>query len=683
MKKLTLFIIAATAVTQLVGQGTMLLREPDISSTHIVFVYANDLWLNTIGEPTAVRLTSAVGAERNPQFSPDGNWIAFTGQYDGNTDVYIIPVTGGEPRRLTWHPGTDRVIGWMPNGNEILFSSGRMGQPGKLSRIYKIHINGGSPEPLPPQRAAYGKVSPDGKYLAYLPFNEWDSEWRNYRGGQASPVWILNLENYDLITTPRTDNERHINPVWYGNKVYFISERDYAANIWSFDPTTNALKQHTFLGQYDVKNINAGNGKIIFEQGGTLHLLDPGTDRVTDLEIEVNGDFIQARTRWEEVKPGSFTNASLSPTGKRALMEYRGDIFTIPKEDGSWRNITNTPGVADRFPVWSPKGDRIAWFSDHSGEYRLMISSQDGLGEPREIALPNPTYYFNPDWSPDGRYISYTDTDYNLWFIEIESGTATLVDTDRYAHPNRTMNPVWSPDGKWIAYARLLDNHFKAIRVHNIETGQNLQLTDGMADATGPVWDKSGKYLYFLASTDFGLKTGWLDMSSYDPDPTRNLYLIVLNSEDPSPFIWKSDEEEVKEEKKKREGEEKTKRKKDKDEVDEEDDGEKPDLPEVKIDMKRIERRIIPVDVPARNYLFTLAGPENTVFFGEAVQNETGFKLHKYDLKEKESTEFLTEINTASTSFDRKNALQERLHLGTIISTSGKSGKTDNAASLA
>ena len=681
MKYILSFIIALTFAMQISAQGTMLLREPAISQNHIVFVYANDLWLNTVGEPDAVRLTTAVGAERNPHFSPDGKWIAFTGQYDGNTDVYVIPVTGGQPRRLTWHPGADQVIGWMPGGDEILFSSGRMRQPSRLSRIYKISVNGGSPEPLPPKRAAYGEVSPDGKHLAYLPFNEWDSEWRNYRGGQAESVWILNLDDFTLTRTPRTDNERHIMPVWFENSVFFISERDFAANIWSFDPLSKELKQHTFLGKYDVKNMNAGPENIIFEQGGTLHLLNPENNEITHLEIEVKGDFVHSRTRWEDVKPGSFTNASLSPTGQRALFEYRGDIFTVPKEDGSWRNITQTPGAADRFPVWSPKGDMIAWFSDQSGEYRLMITSQSGTEKAREIPLPNPTYYFNPEWSPDGRYISYTDTDYNLWYVNVETGEAKKADTDRYAHPNRTMNPAWSPDSKWIAYARLMDNHFKVIKVHHIETGQTLQLTDGMADAIDPIWDKSGKYLYFLASTDFGLKTGWLDMSSYDPDPTRSLYLIVLNSDDPSPFIWESDEEKPEKEANDSEDldkKEKSKKAKKKDSGKEEE--EKPDAPIVKIDMENIERRIIPVDVPPRNYLFTLAGPENNIFFGEAVKNETGFKLHKYNLEERESNEFLSGISTVATSFDREKLLYKKGSSWGIVSTSGKSARTDDAA---
>lgn len=670
-----MFHFVVITVLELSAQGTMLLREPTISKDHIVFVYANDLWVTKIGETSAIRLTSAIGAERDPHFSPDGKWIAFTGQYDGNTDVYLVSVNGGEPRRLTWHPVNDRVIGWMPEGNKILFASGRMAQPSMRSRIYSIGINGGMPEALPPLRAASGEISPDGKYLAYLPFNEWDSEWRNYRGGQAQPIWILNLEDYSLIQTPRTDRERNLHPVWFNNIIYFVSERDFSANIWSFDPVSKELKQHTFLGKFDIKNIDAGPDNIIFEQGGALHLLDPETDKITDLTISVHGDFNWARPRWEDVKENDFRNATISPTGKRALMEYRGDIFTIPKEDGNWRNLTTSPGVADRYPVWSPKGDKIAWFSDKSGEYRLMITSQDGLEVPREISLPNPTFYFRPDWSPDGKYIAYTDTDYNMWYVDIESGTAKKIDTDRYAHPNRTMNPTWSPDSKWIAYSKLGDNHFKVIKVYNIETGKILQLTDGMADAVGPVWDKSGKYIYFMASTNYGLQSGWLDMSSYDVDPTRNLYLIVLNKDEVSPFLPRSDEEEVKNESDNMTNavDKKEKEKKNTEDKDEENTAD--DVVSVKIDIDDIARRIIPIDVPDRNYIFTLEGPENILFYAEEIPNSQGFTLHKYDIKKQEAGEFMTGINDAETSFDRENILYQKGSSWGIVSAGNKSVK--------
>jgi tricorn protease len=497
------------------AQGTQLLRQPTVSNNQIAFVYANDLWIVGVEGGEVKRLTSNEGEESQPHFSPDGQWLAFTGQYDGNTDVYVIPASGGQPQRLTWHPGPDQVTGWTPDG-EILFTSSRESVPTKESRFFTIKRTGGMEVPLEIPRAVTGEISEDGKMIAYQQIGFWDPEWRNYRGGQAKPIWIVDLKTLALKQTPQTDNERHTNPVWLNNVVYFFSERDYANNIWSFNPASGETKQHTFHTDFDAKSLDAGGGQIVYEQGGYLHLLNPTTNQTKQLAITVRGDFHWARERWEDVRPAALVNASLSPTGQRALFEYRGEIITVPKEKGDARNLTRNSAAADRAPIWSPDGKRVAWFSDASGEYQLMIGDQEGLEKPRAIALTNPTFYFKPAWSPDGKYIAYTDTDYNLWSLDVATGTAKKIDTERYAHPNRTLNPIWSPDSKWIAYARLLDNHYKVVKLHNVETNQSIQLTDGLADAISPVWDATGKYVYFLASTNYGLNTGWLDMSSYD-----------------------------------------------------------------------------------------------------------------------------------------------------------------------
>ena len=411
--------------------------------------------------------------------------------------------------------------------------------PTQTNKLFTIGLEDGFPQPIGVPRAAWGEISPDGKHIAYVPITFWDPEWRNYRGGQAMPVWIVNLETMDLIRTPQPTKERHLDPVWFGDEVFYLSERDYASNIWAFNPSTKAERQLTFHKDFDAKSLDAGPNGIIYEQGGYLHLLDPASGVSTQVVINVQGDMNFARPRWENVSANSFTNPQISPTGKRALLEYRGEIFTVPKEDGDWRNLTNSSGIADRHPVWSPQGDKIAWFSDESGEYKLVIADQMG-GNKKSFALPNPTFYFRPQWSGDGQFIAYTDTDYNIWYVNVDSGGAQKVDTDRYAHPNRAMNPVWSPDSKWIAYARQLESHFKAIFVYSLETGERHQLTDGMADAITPVWDENGKYLYFLASTNYGLNSGWLDMSSYDPGLARSLYMVLLDEDESSPLYAKN-----------------------------------------------------------------------------------------------------------------------------------------------
>jgi tricorn protease len=647
------------------ADGTLLLRQPTVSDTHIVFVYANDLWAVDRSGGDAWRLTSNEGAETLPHFSPDGKWIAFTAQYDGNTDVYVMPVNGGQPRRLTWHPGADQVTGWTPDSEYVIFVSGRESVPTRESRFYKVHIGGGFPRDLPVPRAAAGDMSPDGRYMAYQEVGFWDPEWRNYRAGQAKPIWIMDLEDHSLTTTLQTDGERHMNPIWHGGRVFFISERDYAANIWSFDPGTREMKQETFHADFDVKNLASGGDIIVYEQGGALNTLDPLTSEVSRLEIFVRGDFHWSRDRWEDVRPAALQNASLSPTGQRALFEYRGDLFTVPREHGPWRNITRSPGAADRFPVWSPDGSRIAWFSDHSGEYQLMVGDQEGMTDARSYSLPEPSFYFRPAWSPDGKYIAYTDTHLNLWVIRLETGVVSLVDTDRYVRPERTMNPVWSPDGRWIAYARTLDNLFKAIVVYDVETGRHIRVTDGMADAITPVWDAAGKHLYFLASTDYGLNTGWLDMSSYERPITRALYVAVLASDGVSPFLPRSDEESPASVPEETAGPLRGRRGAASVETAES------NGVSVRIDEEGLMRRIVAVDIPLRDYTGLVAGPENFVFYLESVPNQQGLTLHRYNFRERKTERFLSPVQEAVVSHDRKSLLYRSGQTWGIVDAAG------------
>jgi tricorn protease len=643
---LTLFIQAQ--VVQ--AQGTQLLREPTLSETSIVFVHANDLWKVDKAGGQAVRLTSNIGSESYPHFSPDGSMIAFTGQYGGNSDVYLIPSEGGEPKRLTWHPGSDVVTGWTPDG-KVLFRSGRTSYPTAINQFWKVNTDGGMPEMLPIPQASNGEISADGKYAAYNPITFWDPEWRNYRGGQAQPIWIVDMNTFELIQTPRTDNERHTDPVWNDGTVFYLSERDFANNIWSFNPETGEEKQWTFHSDFDVKSLDAGAGMIVYEQGGYLHLLYPETGETEQIEVTVSGDMSWGRERWVEPSAFQFSNAALSPTGKRAVFEVRGEIITVPKEDGTWRNLTKSSGSAERSPVWSPDGSQIAWFSDKGGEYSLMIGDQFGLEDPRMIELPDPTFYFEPVWSPDGKYIAFSDTDYNMWQVNVESGKATMIDTDGYAHPNRTFNPVWSPDSKWVAYVKLLESQFKAVHVYNVESGEIMMLTDGMADAITPVWDETGKYLYFLASTDFGLNTGWLDMSSYDMSVTRGLYMIVLSDDEPSPILPKSDDEPV--------------------EDDTKDSGEEGSDTElvVDIDMEGIAERTLSLDLPQRDYQGLVEGPEGVVFIMESVPNQ-GTKLHKYEVKDQKASDFLSSVNTVEVSKDRKSMLYRSGGTWGIVETS-------------
>ncbi|NAS31832.1 protease [Flavobacteriaceae bacterium R38] len=637
MKYLFSLIAVLVTTASITAQGTQLLRQPTISDTDVVFVYANDLWKASINGGDAIRLTSHEGYESNPHFSNDGKWIAFSAEYDGNTDVYLISADGGEPQRLTYHPSPDIVQGWTPD-NKILFRSSREGRPTETNKFFTVATTGGLPVALDIPRAAYGEMSANGKYLAYTPITGWDAEWRNYRGGQAMPIWIVDLKTKALTRIPQPDKERHLDPVWLNGVVYYLSERDYASNIWSFNPSTKEEKQITTYKKFDIKTLDAHNNTIVYEQGGYLHTVNPTTGASKQLNINVKGDLNFSRIRWEDVTARNLINPNVSPKGKRALFEYRGEIFSVPKENGTWRNLSNSPGVADRSPIWSPKGDKIAWFSDKSGEYQLMIVDQNG-SNPQSIKLPNPTFYFQPDWSPDGKHIAFTDTDYNVWIVTIDTKKAVKVDADSYAHPNRSLNPVWSPDSKWIAYAKQQNSHFKSIFAYNIDSKEIIQLTDPIADAISPVWDASGEYIYTLASTDYGLASGWLDMSSYDPSVNRSLYAIVLSADGKAPNLPKTDEEESKS------GDASAKKEN------------KSASVTVTIDKKGIFDRAVALRLPSRNYAALLKGPKHKVFVAEGIPNTPGFTVHSYDVGKQKATEFAKGVAQMVASNDRNSVL--------------------------
>src|SRR3989454_3824788 len=524
------------------SNGTRLLRIPTVSAPQLAFAYAQNIWTVPRAGGAARRLTSFQGQTTSPHFSPGGKWIAFSGEYAGNMDVYVVPADGGEPKRLTWHPGADLVQGWTPDGKSIMFSSSRATwSPSGAPRFWTVPVEGGVEAPMFLPRGYQGKISADGSRIAYRMNNSWYDERRNYRGGQIRPVWIVDLKTYDLISPPWTDS-KDVDPVWSGDSVYFISDRDGVANVWDYDTSARKLTQVTKFADFDVKSIDSGAGAIVFEQAGYIHELDPKSGREHVVNISAAGDFPWMMPRWEDVS-NRLTNIAISPTGKRVVVEARGEIFTIPAEKGDVRNLTNSGGSAERDPAWSPDGKFVSYFSDKSGEYKLVIEAQDGLAAPSEIALDHPTHYYTSSWSPDSRKIMFTDTNLHVWVLDVASGQAKIVGNDPWMVPNRTLNPVWSPDSKWVAYSSRLRSLYHAIFVSNVETGETKQVTDGLADAVWPAWDAGGKYLWFLASTDFGLRSQWLDMTSYDHDENFGLYLAVLKKAESSPLLPESDED--------------------------------------------------------------------------------------------------------------------------------------------
>jgi tricorn protease len=475
----------------------------------------------------------------------------------------------------------------------------------------------------------------------------WESEWRNYRGGQNNPIRIIDLASHEVEKLP-WENSHDMDPVWVGGTVYFLSDRDYAMNVWSYELATKKLEQRTHFKEFDCKSLEAGGGRLIFENGGYLYVFDAAGGEPRKLSITVRGDFPWARPHWEKVGD-RIMNFAVSPSGKRAVFSARGDIFSVPAEKGDIRNLTRSSGVADRTPAWSPDGAHISWFSDEGGEYRLVIADQYGK-DPRSIKLKNPTFFYTPEWSPDSKHIAFGDADRNLWVADIESGKVKLIDNEEFSHPERIIYPEWSPDSKWIAYSKRLENEYSVVLVYSLDNGKSYQITDGMSDSRAPAWDKGGKYIYFLASTDYGLNVGWLDMTSIQRPLNRAIYLAVLPADVPSPLQPESDEESVADESE--EGDKKDKKKSDNEE-------EKDKEVEVRIDFEGINQRILALDVPVRSYGSLEAGEEGVIFYLEQVQNEPAAKLHRYKLEDRKAEEVLSGVADYAVSADGKKLLYD------------------------
>ena len=580
----------------------LLAQHPSLSRTQIVFAYAGDLWLTGRDGGPAARLTTGVGIESDPSFSPDGSLVAFSGQYDGNTDIYVVAAAGGVPRRLTHHPQPDTVVGWTPDGQRILFSSARSNSNG-IPMLFTVGLEGGMPEELPLPTGVSGSYSADGSRLAYVPTMQWQTAWKRYQGGQTTPIWIVSLADLKVEKIPR-ENSNDSNPLWIGDKIYFLSDRNGAISLFVYDLATKKVAEALPNDGLDFKSASAGPGGIVIEQFGALHLFDPATGTARRISVSLEGDLAEVRPRYAKVGP-RIAWASLSPNGARAVFEARGEILTVPAEKGDIRNLTGTTGVMERSPSWSPDGKSVAYFSDESGEYALHIRDQAGQGPVKKIALGEPpSFFYRPVWSPDGKKIAYNDKRLTLWYVDIAKGVPAKVDTTYYYNPAFTFDFDWSPDSRWLTYAKQVPSHMGVICVYSLETGQVSQVTDGMSDAKYPAFDRSGKYLFFTASTDVGLTPGWLNMSSMDRPVTRSVYVAVLRKDLPSPLAPESDEEKPKEEEKKADTP-KADAKKGAGDAKDKDDKAKDAAKEpekVVIDLDGIGQRTLALPVPARNY---------------------------------------------------------------------------------
>ncbi|REJ79560.1 MAG: protease [Acidobacteria bacterium] len=665
-------LISGTAL----AQGTRLLRHPDVSRDLVTFAYAGDLWTVPRAGGRARRLTSTPGVETEPHFSPDGSQIAFTATVGGNTDAYVISTNGGNPVRLTYHPALDRVRGWSSDGRSVMFASTRTSAPQEAYyQLWAIDRSGGLPERLAPPRAARGSYSPDGGRLAYeeitmqfVPAWEETSYWRHYRGGRTHPITLMDLSNASTTKLP-WENSNDSHPMWVGDTVYFISDREHTANVFSYKPGSRTVSKLTDFDDFDVMSAGAGDDAVVFEQAGYIHLLDTKTGRSNRLRIDVSGDLPWTRPQFKNVA-GMIRNGVLSPTGVRAAIEARGEIFTVPAEKGDFRNLTQSAGAHDRSPAWSPDGGTLAWLSDSTGEYRLVLSEPMGIEAPRSFALPTKGFFSEPVWSPDSKSILIQDNHRNLWTIDPSNGSASKIDTDKYPDPFRSFDASWSPDSKWIVYSKNLPSHLRAIYIYSVDQKKSFQVTDGLADSISPAFDAGGKYLYFLASTDYGPSTGWLEMSSVDRPVERSVYLAVLSAEEPSPLLPESDDEP------------KPKTGSDEDPKPAGDGAKTEEDKTIRVDTEGISNRVISIDLPSRNYRRLTAGPEGTFFFLEPGAQGPVATLNRYSLKDRKTTPFLAGITDYSVSADRKKLLYRIGPRMGIIGTAAPAKPGDGALNL-
>ena len=641
----------AQAADQVADGPTKLLRFADISKDKVVFAYAGDLWISSRDGGSARRLTSHVGDELYPKFSPDGKWIAFTGEYDGNPDVYVISAEGGEPKRLTFHPGNDIVLGWTPDGKDILFRSDRFSAPpGRYTKLFLVSPQGGPAKPLQVPRASLTSFSPDGTRIAYLETSQEFRTWKRYRGGWSLPIAIFDLKKNSYEELPKTAG-MDLFPMWHGNTIYFISDRDGVMNLFSYDLGSKQTKKLTDYKEYDIKWPSLGPDAIVYENGGVLHEFNLATGKTRNLPIVVRAEDVEARPDFKSVAQ-SIGSYSLSPSAARALVEARGNIFTVPAEHGSIRTLTtNHSSVHELNPAWSPDGKSIAYLSDKTGEFELYTRPQMG-GEETRITTDGGVYRYGPVWSPDSKKLLYWDKVLQLWYVSLDDKKPVLVDKSEYG---TISDASWSPDSLWLAYSKPHRRGSNDVFLYSLGSKKITQVSSGFYSDNNPVFDENGKYLYFISTRYFYPSVGQLDQR-FNYYSTDGVFAVTLKADEASPFKPQSDEEKAADEKKdeKKAADAKPGEKKPDEQKEEKKDEKKPEpVKPIQIDLDGISRRVAPVPISA-GILNNLAARKDKFFYVSTPQEARQFGtpdrgsknvLHVYDVTKREDKVLLEGID--------------------------------------
>ena len=611
-------------------------QHPALSKDLIAFGYAGDLWTVPGAGGVAHRLTTGVGIETDPVFSPDGSTIAFTGAYDGNVDVFTIPAAGGVPFRVTYHPAADYAVDWTADGQNLIFRSTRISQS-RYTQLYQVPAKGGIAKVLPLPMAYQGALSRDGKEIAYSPLPpaygfDYMSyvAWGNYHGGRASTIWITTLPGLESTQIPH-EVASDFAPVFAGGKIYFLSARKGKATIFKYDPASKAVSQALENDGPDIRSLHGEGDTLVYDRLGEIYLYDTKSGTSKLVPIEIDADMPEVRARIETVGD-EIENAAVSPTGLRAVVEAHGEIFTVPVKRGPTRDITNTPGAMEREPAWSPDGQSIAYFSDESGLYALHVASQTGnavAGTPavKKFALgQEPAYYFGTKWSPDSKKVAFFDNRSKTYILDTTNGKLSIVnDKNVYGgFSNTEMDFAWSSDSKWIAYARSMPNHLHAIFLYSVDSGQSTQVTSAMGESSHPAFDREGKYLYFIASTNAGATSDGLDMTSDLYDVSANIYAVTLASDTASPIAPQLEDEKSPSDKaadektadKKTDGDQKAGDAKE-GSNDEKDRPKAPPAKPIKVDLSGIDKRSVALPLPAAVYNDVAAGLKGSIYFTE------------------------------------------------------------------
>ncbi|HQQ78884.1 MAG TPA: PDZ domain-containing protein [Thermoanaerobaculia bacterium] len=696
---LSLFLSSALSAAPAPAGPSKMLTDPALSADRIAFVYGNDVWTCRLDGGGVSRVTSGPGAKLRPAFSPDGSLLAFSAELDGNLDVYVVPAAGGVPKRLTWHPGRDIVQGFTPDGKSVLFTSPRAASNNRHTQLYTVPVEGGLETALPIPYANRAAWSPDGKRIAYNPNAPAHLQWKRYRGGTVSTIWLYDVATHAIQRVPQPEGRSNdADPMWVngpgGATLALRSDRDGEFNLYALTQTADpnnpskksfSLSRLTSYTDFPVLGASSAAGRILFEQAGTLHLLELSSNKTTDLSITVPGDLLETRPRWAKGAKW-IRGAALSPSGARAAFDFRGEIVTVPAEKGDPRNLTNTVSAHESAPAWSPDGKSIAYVSDESGENEIVVRAQDGKGAPKRLKVPGAGFYSDLVFSPDGKKLVLTDNSLTLWVVDVAGGSSKKIASERLYAPVRykMLRGSWSPDSRWVAYTLSGPTYIRAAYVYSVDEDKSFALTDGLSDVSDPVFDRGGKLLYFLASTDSGPQRNWFSLQNADARVTNAIYVATLKKGTPSPLAKESDEEKGDARDAKAEGKDKEedslKGKEGGRPADSrdgeaagkgEEKGAKARKPEpVVIDHDGLGSRIVDLPVHPAEISNLQAGSAGQLFFERRADGKTS--VQRFDFKDRKTETVVPEADDYVVSFDGKKILSRLKDAWTIGASSGK-----------